>query len=260
MTPSPVLVAYDGRCSSTLQAAATLARVLHLDITLATADRRFDRAEATVEDGAAELAGIHVDRVVLPTKHVEKALRELAIERDATAIVTGPDLHGDTTRHLAADAPCPVLVAPEDPRLVADAYRDIGVAYDASVGSRFALTAAADLAIRADARVHIVSVYVDPPHAEATELAAQEAAAGLDRVETVIDVRYGDIGHELREACRHLDVLICGSHGHGRMLRSLIGSVSGELLELPNCPVLLVPPGVKRRGGTALGLSTGAAS
>lgn len=258
MTSTPVLVAYDGRCASTLPTAATLARVLHLDITLATTGT--DRAPEPADDAETHLAGIHVERVALSDHHPEKALRRLAIEQDATAIVTGPDPHGDTTRLLAADAPCPVLVAPDDPRLVSDTYRDIGVAYDAAVGSRFALTAAADLAIRCDARVHIISVYVDPPHAEATEQAAQEAAVGLDRVDTVVDVRCGDIGHQLREASRHLDLLVCGSHGHGRMLRSLIGSVSGELLDLPNCPVLLVPPGVKRRGGTALGLTTAAAS
>jgi len=271
MSTSPVLVAYDGRCPATLQAATTLARALGLDIMVASAyqhevightqyanQSRFGRAESMLAEAVTPIDGVRIETRTLPADDIPDALRELAVEIDATAIVAGPDLQGDVTRRLASSAPCPVLVAPEDPRLVVNAYHEIGVAYDGSIGSNFALTAATDLAVRSGARVHVISVYTDAHHAEATELVAEHAAVGLDRVETAVDVRYGNVGRQLRAACRDLDLVICGSHGYGAVRRALLGSVSAELLDLPLCPVLVVPPKVRRRGGTALGLSTAA--
>lgn len=277
MGSSSVLVAYDGHCPSTLRAGVTLARALHLDITLAVAyryepvalsaralpssgnARRFEEAEALAEKAAGAIDGVTVRTCVLPAQDVCEALRDVATEIDATAIVTGPDLHGHVTRRLSANAHCPVLTAPEDSRLVSDAYREIGVAYDGSIGSRFALTAATDLAIRCGARVTIISVAGDPRQAEEMTVQAEQAAAGLDRVDTAIDIRHGTVGRQLRAASAELDLMICGSRGRGKLLAGILGSVSADLLELPNCPVLVVPPSVRRRGGTALGLGTAAA-
>jgi nucleotide-binding universal stress UspA family protein len=275
---SSVLVAYDGRCPATLRAATALARVLGLDLTIAVAyryepvalsaralpsegnARRFEEAQALALRTAAGIHGIGVHTCVVPAQGVAEALRDVAVELDVTAIVMGPDLQGDVTRRLSASAPCPVLTAPEEPRLVSDAYREIGVAYDGSIGSRFALIAATDLGIRSGARVHIVAVAPDERAAVAARLHADQAAVEMDGVQTVVDVRLGNVNRALRAASARLDLMICGSRGRGKLLGNLLGSVSADLLELPNCPVLVVPPAVRRRGATALGLGTAAAA
>jgi len=278
MSMFPVLVAYDGRCPATLRAGATLARALGLDVVVAVAyryepvafsaralpssenARRLEEAEAIAEQAAASIEGLGVRTCVVPAQDICEAVRDVSIDLDATTIVTGPDLHGDVTRRLAASAHCPVLAAPVVPRLVSDTYREIGVAYDGSIGSRFALTAATDLAIRCGARVTIVAVAPDPLHADEVTLHAEHAAVGMDRVDTAVDIRFGDVSRQLRAASAKLDLMICGTRGRGKLLSGLLGSVSADMLEMPNCPVLVVPPRVRRRGGTALGLGTAAAS
>ncbi len=277
MSSTPVLVAYDGRCPSTLRVGDLLAHALGLDVTLATAyryeptgpqsgdasgeesQRRFRHAQSLVEQAALGL-GAGVQTRTLPAQDASKGIVGLATDLDATAVVVGPDIGGGVTLSLIGSAPCPVVVAPEDPRLVAGALETVGVAYDGSQGSRFALTAATDLAVRTGAGVKVLAVAIDPHHGREIELAAEHAAAGIDRVLTEVEIRYGDTSRELRDASRQLDLLICGSHGRGKIMRGLIGSVSAELIELPNCPVMVVPRGVSRRGGAPLGLATGAAA
>jgi len=278
MSPSPVLVAYDGRCPSTLQVGAALARALGLGVTFVTAyqydpvafgarvlpspatERRFGRAQAIAEGAAAGLDELAVETVVLPATDVRSALADLAVELDATVVVVGPDLHGDVARSLMSGAACPVVVAPEDPRLLSGSFKEIGVAYDGSPGSRFALTAATDLAIRCDGRVHVITVAPDPYHALDLERVAERAVAGVDAVPVEVDMRYGETSRMLRDAARHLDLIAAGTHGRGPIGRGLFGSVSAELVRLPSCAVMVVPPHVRRRSGTPLGLATAAST
>ena len=75
-----------------------------------------------------------------------------------------------------------------------------------------------------------------------------------------IDVRLtsGNPGDRLIEATDGLDLLVCGSHGRGRALAAIFGSVSGRLATDARCPVVIVPPKSRHRGGTPLGLTTAA--
>ncbi len=231
MPSHPVLVAHDGRRDLALRAANAIAR--------------------------AAATGVEV---LTPGEDVAASLVEQAVQHDATALVIGPDIQGDVARQLIVRASCPVIVCPEDGRLIAEELRTIGIAYDGTEGSRLALTAAADLAIRTAARLRVISVAPLPQEREDVELSARKAAAGLDRVDAVADVRVGDVTGQLRVAARELDLLVCGSHGRGPVRRALLGSVSADLIDLPACPIMVVPHHVRRAGGTALGLSTAGSS
>jgi nucleotide-binding universal stress UspA family protein len=46
------------------------------------------------------------------------------------------------------------------------------------------------------------------------------------------------------------NIVIMGSHGHGALYRTLLGSVSEGVLHRANCPVLIVPPQREQRGAT----------
>ncbi|MBK8975876.1 MAG: universal stress protein [Planctomycetes bacterium] len=47
----------------------------------------------------------------------------------------------------------------------------------------------------------------------------------------------------LREAeLRQCDTIVVGTHGRGRLLEALVGSVSHELLQRAECTVVIVPP------------------
>lgn len=231
MPQHPVLVAHDGRSDLALRAAKAIAR--------------------------AATTGVEI---VTPGDDVAASLADQAVRHDATALVIGPEIQGDVARRLIVRATCPVIVCPEDGRLIAEELRTVGVAYDGTEGSRLALTAAADLAIRTPARLRVISVAPLPQERDAVELAAREAATSLDRVDAVTDVRVGDVTAQLRAAAGELDLLVCGSHGRGPVRRALLGSVSSDLIDLPGCPIMVVPHHVRRAGGTALGLSTAGSS
>jgi nucleotide-binding universal stress UspA family protein len=231
MPRHPVLVAHDGQSDLALRVATAVARAAATGVELLT-----------------------------PGEDVAASLAEQAVHHDATALVLGADIDADAARHLTVHAACPVVVCPADGRLVAEDLGTIGVAYDDTDGSRLALTAAADLALRSAARLHIISVAPLPQEREAVDLFAREAAVGLDRVDVVPDVRVGDVTAQLRAAAGELDLLVCGSHGRGPVRRALLGSVSTDLIDSPACPIMVVPHHVRRAGGTGLGLSTAGSS
>jgi nucleotide-binding universal stress UspA family protein len=135
--------------------------------------------------------------------------------------------------------------------------RAIGVAYDGSPAARLALSAALRLAALGDARVEVLTAgsETDP------ECVRADADAVAARLSEAVDVRVraldGRAGEALVEASEPLDLLLCGSHGRGRVLRAVLGSVSGRLVEAAHCPVLVVPPHVRRRADAPLGLTTG---
>lgn len=258
----PVLVAFDGRCPATLRAGATLARALGAPVTVASAYRytpltlgpralpreaevrRAEAAQLLVDTAVRAIPGLEVDTRVLPSTDVRTALLDLADELDAEALVLGPDLHGDVSRRVTGASPRPALMVPEHPGLVSEAYAEIGVAYDGSLACRSALDAAVVVAERTDATVHIVSVAGDADAQADLRLEAERVAVGLAaRVDVTVDVRLGDPARRLRDAARGFDLLLCGRRRRARVVRALLGSVSAELLTLPTCPTLLVPPG-----------------
>lgn len=45
----------------------------------------------------------------------------------------------------------------------------------------------------------------------------------------------------LTRATEQADLLVLGSHGHGRVLHAVLGSVADECIRAATCPVLIVP-------------------
>jgi nucleotide-binding universal stress UspA family protein len=70
----------------------------------------------------------------------------------------------------------------------------------------------------------------------------ETAVGGLPSGLTVeTDVPAGDVVEALAAASAGLDLLVCGSRGHGPLGEVVLGSTSHALLAAARCPLLLVP-------------------
>jgi nucleotide-binding universal stress UspA family protein len=63
------------------------------------------------------------------------------------------------------------------------------------------------------------------------------------------EVVEGDPVEVLAAAGRAGDLLVLGSHGHGRMRQAVLGSVSAACIRKAACPVVVVPAPAPRRSG-----------
>jgi nucleotide-binding universal stress UspA family protein len=248
MTQHPVIACYSGPDSvGALQLGAALATALGQPLVLATAyrydpvalgarplpadtnERRFEAARAAVER-AHRLVGpdTEVREEVVPAEGIPEAITELARDEAACLLVLGRDLDGRVTHAVLEHAPCPVAVSPFSVAIgPAQPLQRLAVADDTSPAAAFASTAGHCLAQRAGAQLDVLTA---PEHTDAGEwlVAASEA----------------------------YDLLLCGSRGRGRMVAALLGSVSARLVDGAHCPVLVVPPLVRRDPGAPLGLTT----
>jgi nucleotide-binding universal stress UspA family protein len=276
---NPILTGYRGPDSSgAVQLGAVLARSLRQPLALASAYRyepsalsaqalpsssneaRFDAAQTRVERAERLVReDIEIQEHVVPAEDIPEALTTLAREIDACALVVGRDFDGHVTRELLQHAPCPVAVSPLSVPLPGEEpIRVIGVAYDGSPGARYALTAAMHLGVLTGARVELVAAGAD---ADGTDLAVEAEAAAAEMseaVETAVRLLPDRPGPALIDVSDTLDLLICGSHGRGRALAAVLGSVSSELVRGAHCAVLVVPPRVRPRATAPLGLTTAA--
>jgi len=160
---------------------------------------------------------------------------------------------------LAHDASCPVAVAPEG--YEGAVFARIGVAYAATPDGDQALDAAAALALAAGASLEAIAVdaplpWLDLVQPEFDGVTLQAAYRGhlahaLDEAvralphRPVIEKRVlsGEPIELLTAESAELDLLVCGSRGHGPLGTVLLGSVSHALLETARCPVLVIPRG-----------------
>lgn len=265
----PVLTAYDGHSPSSARLGEQLAALLGLPLHVATAYRyqpaalgsglglapdnelRLEAAERALE---ALSLGPETTRSSLPADGIAQELLQLAGELGAAAIVVGADRHGHVTRDVVQHSTCPVVVAPHDPMLLTDPLQAVGVAFDGSVTSRFALAAGRRLAIAPGARLDIVAVSGHAHETSALLRRVDEAADAQDVVARGL-VRRGRAADELRRACEHLDVLVCGSRGRGTVLGAVLGSVSSQLVDDPICPIVVIPVRARLEAGGPLGLT-----
>lgn len=193
-------------------------------------------------------------------------LTELAEDEQADLIVVGSTHHGPIGRVLAGTvaaplfhgAPCAVLVAPRGwSRREHPGFGRIGVAYDGSDEAKMALATAEELAKAFDATLRVITIapYVDFPRSDSTPVVPEAFAETLKEgvkllspgVETERVLRQGRAATDLALQGVELDLLVAGSRGYGPVRRTLIGSVSGELVRFAPCPVLVVPRGAKAR-------------
>ncbi|HET7138460.1 MAG TPA: universal stress protein [Gaiellaceae bacterium] len=136
---------------------------------------------------------------------------------------------------------------------------------DGSIHARLALRAAAQLSAQLDARLVVAHVVQTAPATTRlgpvggpTALApppGAELEAGRGMLEHVIReeglaeaeqrVVYGFPADRLADLADEEDaeLIVVGSRGRGAFKAAFLGSVSGELIGVARCPVLVVPPG-----------------
>ena len=227
-------------------------------------------AASTLEWVARPLAGVRAEWRALPCRSVSRGLQQVAADEDALAIVVGPSHRGAVGRivpgsvgaRLLHGAPCPVAVAPSG--YWSEAFQpiqQIGVGYVGSPEADEALKAAVGLAACAGAEIRVLGV-IEPEMTTAPVVLApgylerEEHARAqlLDNMQEAIDDAASPVeisGHivdgyaddELARVSREVDLLVCGSRGHGPLSGVILGSVSAGVLRKARCPVLVVPRG-----------------
>ena len=96
--------------------------------------------------------------------------------------------------------------------------------------------------------------HVEDPRerAEKTVAAATRAALTASPGASVAtEVVNGYPAQVLVEAAQDADLLVLGSHGHGRIFHAVLGSVAEECIRAASCPVVVVPvPRTVKVGGS----------
>lgn len=134
-------------------------------------------------------------------------------------------------------------------------YRSILVALDGSADADAALRHALDLVRDQNALLTLLTVVPPSPTPigagvpqppDLTEIHQSILRDALKEVPTDLSVvtrlEHGRVGETILRATESgkYDLLVMGSHGHGRMRRALLGSVSEHLLHSATIPVLLM--------------------
>jgi nucleotide-binding universal stress UspA family protein len=231
-----------------------------------------DDAEATLEWVARPLAGVRAELRAVPGASVSRGLRQVAAHEGALAIVVGPSHRGSVGRvvpgsvgaRLLHGAACPVAIAPRGYSSAAYApIRQIGVGYVATPEADEALSAAVGLAACIGAAVRVVGV-VEPAagtaevpfgmgylereewtHAALTHSVRRAIDGASTPVNISGEVVDGYADDELARLSGEVDLLVCGSRGHGPIAGVILGSMSTGLLRKARGPVLIIPRGAR---------------
>ena len=229
-------------------------------------DELFARAKRELND-----AECVTDRLEDPSP--AGALNNLAEREGAQVIVLGSTHRGALGRvypgsvgeRLLNGAPCAVAVAPRGyARSEQDGFEIIGVAYDGSEESKLALQTGERLARKLDGAVRLVVAVPPPPPSVSRMMGAMGADPGFTRllreqgekalgeglssvgdIEVQSELKLGDPAQVLADESGDLDLLVIGSRGYGPLRRTLVGSVSAEVMRKAPCPVMVIP----RAGG-----------
>jgi nucleotide-binding universal stress UspA family protein len=153
-------------------------------------------------------------------------------------------------------------------------YRSILVAYDGSADATAALRHAADLARDQHARIVLLTVVprvAVPPVDASAAVAARDLERSFARVlHDAIELLPADIGLDTRlvhgkpsrvildVAREHdCDLIVMGSHGHGRLHEALIGCTSATVVRESTIPVLLLRAACERDPAMSLAVAPG---
>jgi nucleotide-binding universal stress UspA family protein len=194
----------------------------------------------------------HVDAEVAyeEAPGLRRGLHQLARARNADLLVIcasrrdeiDRDLVGDDARDVLEDAPCAVAVAPVGYADHQAPLRRIGVAYDRSPASAYALETARKLAGEQHAKLSAFQAVSGPGHVEDT--VDDEVTQALVQIDELGGVdgyaEYGDPASELRRYGRSVDLLVLGSRRHGGVGRLLGQGTAQRLVDKPPCPLLVV--------------------
>jgi nucleotide-binding universal stress UspA family protein len=174
-------------------------------------------------------------------------------------------LLGSVSDHIVRTAPVPVIVTRDTMRFPRRTLNVILVPLDSSPLSERAIPYAVELAKRTEATIEIVSV---------VDVSQMSAYAGIDRRSDVVDcleneardaalvylddwvkriraeglratweVRLGRPADEIIRAAEttDTDLVVMSTHGRGGLRRWAFGSVTDDVVQRGDCPVLIVP-------------------
>ena len=228
-------------------------------------------AEQELLELGQTLDGVVVDAaLVLASSSPARALHESSTDPSTALVVVGSTtrgavrrvLPGNIAHELLSGAACPVAIAPHGYEHDARPLASVGVAFDGSAEAQQALAGARELARRAGATLHVITV-VEPLAFAAVPVSALEPAASAGRlleeelralhdtavaesrdlVETQSVLARGEPADALLEQSRELDVLVAGSRGYGPLGAVLLGSTTRKLMHGAGCPVVIIPRG-----------------
>ncbi len=235
------------------------ARILREQATEHDLDKR-RRIEKLLET-ASEEAGVQAALRWQESPSAGRGLHALCESIGADLLVVGSSRHGLVGRVLLGDdtnaalngAPCAIAIAPAGYAERPAAIQKIGVAYNRSPDSEYALAVARALAAGRGAKLSACEVVSLPTYAfvggpapldgaiEALVDDARERIAALGGVEA--HAVYGVPAEELSLYSASLDLLIVGSRGYGPVGRLVHGSTSGQLARSARCPLLVLTRG-----------------
>jgi nucleotide-binding universal stress UspA family protein len=172
---------------------------------------------------------------------------------------------GSTAERVIHDAPCPIAVVPRG--FDGGAPRTVGVAYTASPEADQALLSGVVLAQAAGATLRVITVLHEDAgtlgpnrlgaramQAIPEELASQHHVAHREavdaaiaetggKVDSEIELVYGDPVESLLGFTGSLDLLVMGSRAQGPRSAVLLGGVSRRVTAESRCPVVVLPRG-----------------
>ena len=235
------------------------------------------RARSMPPSASLSPQGIGVECRELATTSAARALHELSETEDAGLLVVGSTrrgaagrvLPGSTAERLMHGAPCPIAIVPPGWE-AGGGLNTIGVAYVDSDEGHEALLGGYALARRAGAALRVLTAVKAglAMYGKTEARTAERRGRDFDEVEGELRVQTedalrratealgGDVAVEtdafvedpadvLIRVSEHLDLLVCGSRGYGPVRAVLLGGVSRRLTAEAQCPVIVLPRGVK---------------
>ena len=231
------------------------------------ADRRREAERLLEEAQTATSPATSVEFQAVGSGSASHGLHDVAEELGASLIVVGSQtergLATSTGERVIAGAPCPVAMPPRgwSDRPPGE-LRRIVVAFVPTPDGREALRVAATLALRAGARLHVVTVVTGPAEVmsyrigedvehmyvsaakEAFENSIEQAISELaSDVAASGEVVVGDdpAGTLADMANNSFDALFVGSRGYGPIRRVLLGGVASRLVRRLDIAAVVVP-------------------
>ena len=181
-------------------------------------------------------------------------LRAVAVEAGATHIVVGSRGQGavddilaaSTSGTLAREAPCPVIVVPPGMHGSIVDRAAVVCGLDGSDASLAAAGHAAHLASRLGGRLVLAHVSEDAIPDSPDDAAIGQARAAATDVAIELEPLHGHPPHELLALGLRTDaaVIAVGSRGRGAIKTAVLGSVSKELVQTADRPIMVISKGL----------------
>ena len=238
--------------------------------TARTLEQREEEHALALLESASDRTSLVDARLELTLRWVRSAsvgrgLHELAEAEGADLLVLGSSRQNllgrvqiaDDTRAALNGAACAVAIAPAGFSEHSVAMREIGVGYDGSAESTYALEVARELASEWGVKLSAFTAVSVPASAlgggalplkdgiDALVRNARERIASLGGVEP--HAAYGAAAEELTVYSASLDLLVVGSRGYGPIGRLIHGSTSARLARTARCALLVLPRALTRR-------------